>query len=213
MHAQIRRLLRASPRWDGTAWGDPINQVDMAGTVLLFSLVLVDGLRMLGFRIGRQECEDVLHLWRVAGWVLGVEPELLCATEPEARCSGSCSRPRRSRPTRIRRSRRGAARVPLHEARSARSARGERFLPLGYGIGRHHRRPVRGRARLPEDAVAPRRPGAANPHLRDRPVMGRLPGIDRVALEAGLRYWRRTVKLGLAGEEARFEIPARVGRA
>src|SRR4029453_61812 len=71
MRAQIRRLLRQSPRWDASPWGEPINQVDMAGTTLLFSLVLVDGLRMLGFRIEQEECEEVLHLWRIGGGVVG----------------------------------------------------------------------------------------------------------------------------------------------
>jgi hypothetical protein len=40
MHAQVRRMCLAAPRWDRGAWGTPINQVDMAGTVLLFSLIV-----------------------------------------------------------------------------------------------------------------------------------------------------------------------------
>jgi len=216
MHAQIRRLLRASPRWEAKAWGDPINQVDMAGTVLLFSLVLVDGLRMLGFRIGREECEEVLHLWRIAGWVLGVEQELLCATEPEARLLWELLEATQEPPDADSAALAAALlESPLHEARSpAERARAERFLPVAYGIGRHliggRYADALGYPRTPWRLVAPALRTLISGTGR---VVGRLPGIDRLALEAGLRYWRRTVELGLAGEEARFEIPAGVRRA
>ncbi len=216
MHAQVRRLLRASPRWDASAWGDPINQVDMAGTVLLFSLVLVDGLRMLGFRIGREQCEDVLHLWRVAGWVLGVEQELLGATEPEARALWELLEATQEPPDSDSAALAAALlESPLHEARSAEErARAERFLPVAYGIGRHlvgdRYADALGYPRTPWRLVAPALRTLISGTGR---VVGRLPGIDRLALEAGLRYWRRTVELGLAGEEARFEMPAGVGRA
>ena len=118
-------MLRGSPRWDPRAWGEPINQVDMAGTTLLFSLVLVDGLRMLGFRIEREECEDVLHLWRIGGWILGVDPELLCATEAEARLLWELLEATQEPPD----ADSAALAValmegPLHEARTPRSARG-----------------------------------------------------------------------------------------
>ncbi|HZX42369.1 MAG TPA: oxygenase MpaB family protein, partial [Myxococcaceae bacterium] len=216
MHAQIRRLLRASPRWEAKAWGDPINQVDMAGTVLLFSLVLVDGLRMLGFRIGREECEEVLHLWRIAGWVLGVEQELLCATEPEARLLWELLEATQEPPDADSAALAAALlESPLHEARFPEErARAERFLPVAYGIGRHliggRYADALGYPRTPWRLVAPALRTLISGTGR---VVGRLPGIDRLALEAGLRYWRRTVELGLAGEEARFEIPAGVRRA
>ena len=96
MHAQVRRLLTASQRWDTPAWGTPINQLDMAGTVLLFSLVLVDGLRRFGFKFSTEEVSDVLHLWRTTGWLMGVREDLLASTEAEARDTSSmattCSR-------------------------------------------------------------------------------------------------------------------------
>lgn len=34
LHAQVRRMLSLSPAWDTKAWGVPINQADMAGTVI-----------------------------------------------------------------------------------------------------------------------------------------------------------------------------------
>ncbi len=214
MHAQIRRLLRASPRWDGRAWGEPINQVDMAGTTLLFSLVLVDGLRMLGFRLDREDCEDVLHLWRIGGWVLGVEQELLFATKPEARVFWELLEATQGPPDADSAALAAALlESPLHEARSAEErARAERFLPVAYGIGRYlvgdRYADALGYPRTPWRLVAPALRTLISGTGR---LVGRLPGIDRLALEAGLRYWNRTVEEGLGGEEARFEIPVRVG--
>jgi ER-bound oxygenase mpaB/B'/Rubber oxygenase, catalytic domain len=216
MHAQIRRLLRHSPRWDAAAWGEPINQVDMAGTTLLFSLALVDGLRMLGFRIDRDDCEDVLHLWRIGGWVLGVEPELLCATEPEARVLWELLELTQGPPDADSAALASALlESPLHEARTLEErARAERFLPVAYGIGRY----LIG-DRYADALEYPKTPWRlVAPALRTLisgtgRLVGRLPGVDRLTLEAGLRYWKRTVEVGLRGEEARFELPARVGRA
>jgi hypothetical protein len=85
MHAQIRRLLQQSGRWDTSAWGAPINQVDMASTNLLFSVGLLDWLRRVGFHFSSVEGECVMHLWRYSGYLLGIDPDLLCATEAEGR--------------------------------------------------------------------------------------------------------------------------------
>jgi len=84
MHAFIRRkLLRAG--WDVQRWGVPINQADMAGTVLSFSISYLLGLRMLGFVITRRERHALIHLWRYVGRLLGVEDSLLAATESESK--------------------------------------------------------------------------------------------------------------------------------
>ena len=216
MHAQIRRMLRGSPRWNAAAWGEPINQVDMAGTTLLFSLALVDGLRMFGFRIERDECEDVLHLWRIGGWILGVDPELLCATEPEARVLWELLESTQEPPD-ADSAALAAALVegPLHEARTPEErARAERFLPVAYGIARY----LVG-YRYADALGYPRtRWRFAAPALRTLisgtgRLVGRLPGVDRLALEAGIRYWNRAATTGLAGAEARFELPSRMRHA
>jgi hypothetical protein len=83
MHAQVRRLLRRSKRWDTGAWGEPINQHDMVATTMLFSIVVLDGLRKLGFHVTRTEAQRYVQLWRYAGWLLGTDYELLFATEAE----------------------------------------------------------------------------------------------------------------------------------
>ena len=85
MHAQVRRLLRRSGKWRSEAWGEPINQHDMVGTILVFSLALIEGLRSLGFRASEEEAESYVQLWRYAGHVMGVHPDLLFASEREGR--------------------------------------------------------------------------------------------------------------------------------
>ena len=84
MHAQVRRLLVESGRWDAARWSAPINQHDMLATILLFSQVFLDGLRLLGLRVTRAEGDDFIHLWRVIGWLIGVDADLLPDDERDA---------------------------------------------------------------------------------------------------------------------------------
>ena len=77
MHAWVRRMLASSGRWDEKAWGVPINQADMLGTIMEFSLLVLSGARRMGFLFSRRESEAVMHLWRWVGHVSGVDPWLL----------------------------------------------------------------------------------------------------------------------------------------
>jgi hypothetical protein len=49
----------------------------------MFSVGVLDGLTRLGYRFERVEREALIHLWRYAGYLLGVEHELLTADEFE----------------------------------------------------------------------------------------------------------------------------------
>ena len=84
MHARIRRLLKEaeSDLWN-PAWGEPINQVFLAHTNLVFSVSHLEHLRQLGFEFSRAEAAAVVQLWRYAGYLLGIAPDLLCASEAE----------------------------------------------------------------------------------------------------------------------------------
>lgn len=78
MHATVRHYLRtrADPKWDTAFLGEPINQEDLAGTLMTFSVVVLDGLERLGVQMTRDEQEAWLHAWRVVGHFLGVEEQL-----------------------------------------------------------------------------------------------------------------------------------------
>ncbi|MEM8639912.1 MAG: oxygenase MpaB family protein [Cyanobacteria bacterium P01_G01_bin.54] len=88
MHAQVRRLLLRSGRWQAEAWGLPINQAHMAGTALTISAVVILKLQRLGFRFSPQEVDDVLHLWRYSHYLSGVCDDLVCTNLSDAQRFG-----------------------------------------------------------------------------------------------------------------------------
>lgn len=83
LHAAVRQFLKDSPRWDVAALDLPINQEDMAGTVLEFDFMVVRGMKRLGLDITREEHESMHYFWRYAGYLLGVKEELLTTTIAE----------------------------------------------------------------------------------------------------------------------------------
>jgi len=83
MHAAVRRMARLAPSWR-EAWGLPINQEDLAGTLMSFSWVGLDGLKKLGVELSADDREAYLHCWNVAGWLLGIRRELLPRDEARA---------------------------------------------------------------------------------------------------------------------------------
>ncbi|MFT3713227.1 MAG: oxygenase MpaB family protein [Archangium sp.] len=79
MHAAVRHLIstRPDPKWDAGVFGVPINQEDLAGTLMTFSVVTLDGLRLLGVPYSAEEGAAWLHAWKVVGHFMGVRPEFL----------------------------------------------------------------------------------------------------------------------------------------
>ena len=76
IHAFVRHYIRSNDQWD-PAWGLPVNQEDMAGTNLSFSLIVIRGLRKLGYRVSKSDEEAFLHIWAVIGSLSGLEKELI----------------------------------------------------------------------------------------------------------------------------------------
>ncbi|MHB8243711.1 MAG: oxygenase MpaB family protein, partial [Solirubrobacteraceae bacterium] len=72
VHARVRRALRRSGRWDEAAWGAPINQADMAMTVLEFCHLPLRMLRKLGVTFSERELDGIYALWRYVGHLIGV---------------------------------------------------------------------------------------------------------------------------------------------
>ncbi|HEX5749664.1 MAG TPA: oxygenase MpaB family protein [Archangium sp.] len=89
MHAAVRHLLLESGQWN-PAWGYPINQEDMAGTLVDFSYAVIVGLEKLGCTLSREEQNAYLHCWKVVGHLMGLETVALpediedCAALAEA---------------------------------------------------------------------------------------------------------------------------------
>jgi hypothetical protein len=84
MHAGVRHQINAHPQFWNPDWDIPINQEDMAGTLMSFSWGCIDGLQKMGFDFNREEAEDFLHCWKVVGHILGVLPEMLPADMTDA---------------------------------------------------------------------------------------------------------------------------------
>ena len=80
LHAHVRRFINASGTWSSAELGQPVNQMDMVGTLLMFSLVLARGLQTLGAALTEEEQRSWSHLWRYAGYVLGVDEDATFTT-------------------------------------------------------------------------------------------------------------------------------------
>ena len=76
MHAAVRLLIAQYPGWK-PEFDLPINQEDMAGTLLSFSSITLEGLERLGYALSTDEIEGYLHAWKVVGHILGIRPEML----------------------------------------------------------------------------------------------------------------------------------------
>lgn len=83
LHATIRYFTLHSKQWD-LAWGYPINQEDMLGTNLAFSLVVLRGMEKLGYVVDKSYEEAYLNVWNVIGFLLGVKQEMMPASYLEA---------------------------------------------------------------------------------------------------------------------------------
>jgi hypothetical protein len=83
MHAIVRSAMCRRGDWDFEAWDYPINQAQMAGTVMLFSLANLVGCQAMGIRFSAKERDAVFHLWRYVGLLMGVDPELMPADEAD----------------------------------------------------------------------------------------------------------------------------------
>lgn len=85
LHAMVRNRLSQHKEWDHPDMGLPINQTDMVATWLAFSVVFLAGARTMGVIISPKESKAVMHLWRYACWLMGVDNEWLTDDENEGR--------------------------------------------------------------------------------------------------------------------------------
>ncbi len=76
IHHMIRQHLMRN-EWNVELYGLPVNQMDMAGTNLAFSLITIRSLRRLGVSVSREEAEAYIHLWNVISSLLGLKSPLL----------------------------------------------------------------------------------------------------------------------------------------
>ena len=213
MHAQVRRLLLESGRWSFDDWSHPLNQHDMLATILLFSCVFIDGIRRLGVHVTAQEADDYQHLFRYVGELIGVEPALLPTTHAEAMRLAEVIRLTQGAPDEDSRELvRALIEGPLRAAGTAdERKRAERQVAVARGISRG----------LIGDELAD---ALGLPRDRNRYLVTgirvtlhgleklrrSIPRVNDFVQHLGSRYWDATVRRGLRGVPARYELPQRL---
>jgi hypothetical protein len=86
IHAAIRFLINDDKKdpWPEDELGVPINQEDLAGTLMVFSYLILDGLEKLGIEIPEDDKRGFMETWGVIGRLMGIENDLIPATFEEA---------------------------------------------------------------------------------------------------------------------------------
>ncbi|HCW07269.1 MAG TPA: DUF2236 domain-containing protein [Cytophagales bacterium] len=79
IHASIRYFLKhgQAGAWDSIHFGEPINQEDLAGTLMSFGPVILAGLKKLGAKLTDDDTNAWMHCWNITGYMLGIDESLL----------------------------------------------------------------------------------------------------------------------------------------
>lgn len=214
IHAQVRKMILASGKWKAEAWGLPANQHDLAGTTLLFSASIIDGLRTLGMQVSTDEAESYIHLWRWVGRVIGVSPDVLPASEPEAMRLADLIGDTMGEPDQDSRDLTKALfDAAVNDARNAAELRtAKRSQTFGWLVCRE----LIG-DELADKLEVPRQSARfAMPMVKRfigavEKVTRVVPFGERSAIAAGTHYWDRVVEIGLRGATYEFPLPAGLG--
>src|SRR5262249_11739787 len=86
MHATIRYLLQHDPKkpWHVGEFGVPINQEDLAGTLMTFSIAILRGLKKLHINVPSDQAQSYLDAWKVVGRMMGIVDTLIPTTVADA---------------------------------------------------------------------------------------------------------------------------------
>jgi hypothetical protein len=76
LHANMRRLVR-SRGFDETAYGVPINQVDLARTWMDFTVTSLQAEESMGFGLTTSEAAMLYRYWWLIGHLLGIDARLI----------------------------------------------------------------------------------------------------------------------------------------
>ena len=76
-----RHMLHSE--WSMPEKGYPISQTFLAGTLLTFSWVIIHGMRKMWIGVSKEHGREYLQIWRVVGYKLGIDADLLKFFESE----------------------------------------------------------------------------------------------------------------------------------
>lgn len=77
IHAFVRRHVAELPDWRADEWGLPVNQTDMAATLVGALVAPPIASLAMGILPAPGELDAIAHLTRYVGWLIGVEDEWL----------------------------------------------------------------------------------------------------------------------------------------
>jgi hypothetical protein len=77
IHAFVRRHVAAMADWRADDWGLPVNQTDMAATLVGALLAPPLGAMGMGLLTAPADLDAIAHVTRYVGWLIGVEDEWL----------------------------------------------------------------------------------------------------------------------------------------
>jgi hypothetical protein len=75
--ALSERLSQETEPWPKDELGLPVNQEDLAYTLLTFGYIIPIGLERWGCKLALKEKEAFLHAWRLVGHIMGIKADLL----------------------------------------------------------------------------------------------------------------------------------------
>lgn len=90
LHESVRHHLLNPPpsdegfHWDSQEYYTPINQLDLAYTLLTFGYCLTKGAEHWGVRLSESDRDAMIHLWRVVGHLMGVQEQYLADSWKDA---------------------------------------------------------------------------------------------------------------------------------
>jgi len=96
MHAAVRYFIEHDPSVPRTkylptpphgwcaGWGRPLNQEDLLGALLTFTVSVFEVLDKLGVEVDPEDLEAYLFRWKVIGWLLGIPDDVMPVDVAEA---------------------------------------------------------------------------------------------------------------------------------
>lgn len=84
VHAAVRRLILEFSRWDAAKFGKPLNELDMLGTLMAFSIAPTIAMHKWGLPPDDEGEQAWLDVWNMVGELMGVRADLLPRTVADA---------------------------------------------------------------------------------------------------------------------------------
>ena len=85
VHARVRRLLAESGVWNASEFGTPISAAHLGFALTVFSMRLLEHAASVGAAFNDEEQASVMHVWRYAGYLMGVPTDMVYLDRDHAR--------------------------------------------------------------------------------------------------------------------------------